>query len=333
MTLGESGDKFLLNIYGFWRIREVTTICRRPLLDRPSKLLSGNSALVTGATRSNGIGFAIAEKFALEGVSPIIIIGTERSRGIAPFIQSRLIRYGTEVETFVGDITSKASCMEMMERAYERCRGNVNILVNNAGTNKDQPIGELTEENWDYIMRPKTLGGPLMTNEWFRIRNKNGIRGGRVIYIGSVIGRAGNFGQDIYAMANAALVGLTKSQSYELGRYGITVNLVEPGFVEGTDMTAGMSSDQMDVVKTVSALNSLVRPDDVANAVVFLASAYGSKITGETLEVACGVGTNFTAPPKLYQSGHRRVPRQILSQVREWPADLIEVFRGHGGGI
>jgi len=300
------------------------------LLRRPEKSLSGNSALITGATRMNGIGFAIAERFALEGASPIIIVGTQRSQDIAQFAEARLKRYGGDVYAFVGDITNEESCIEMMQRAYNLCTDNVNILVNNAGTNINKPLTDTTIEDWNFVMHSKALGPLLMTREWFRIRNEKSIRGGRVINIGSIIGEHGNFGQDIYAMANAALRGLTKTQSLTLGRRGITVNLIEPGFVEGTDMTSQIPQDQVNAIKTVSAINELIRPQDVAGAALYLAGQDGERITGSVLAVDAGIQSNYTGAQMMHQAGYRKVPRyavRIALDLSREEVNLIQDYR------
>lgn len=299
------------------------------LLSHPEKPLLGNSALITGATRMNGIGFAIAERFALEGASPIIIVGTENSKDIALFAESRLKRYEGNVYTLTGDVTNEKSCIEMMNHAYDLCEGNVNILVNNAGTNRNQTLTEITAEDWNFVMYPKALGALLMTREWFRIRNEKGFRGGRVINIGSIIGEHGNFGQDIYAMANAALRGLTKTQSLTLGRRGITVNLIEPGFVEGTDMTSQMPKEQVNTVKTVSALNELIRPQDVAGAALYLAGPDGERLTGSVVAVDAGIQSNYTGAAIMHQAGYRRVPRAALGIISDISAEEVKLIQDH----
>lgn len=300
------------------------------LLSRPEKALQGNSALITGSTRMNGIGFAIAERFALEGASPIIIVGTENSKNIVQYAQARLKRYEGVVYAFVGDITNEESCIEMTQRAYDLCEGNVNILVNNAGTNINKPLTGVTIEDFNFVMLPKALGAWLMTREWFKIRNEKGIRGGRVINIGSIIGEHGNFGQDTYAMANAALRGLTKSQSLTLGRRGITVNLIEPGFVEGTDMTSKMPEDQISLARTVSTLKQLIMPQDVAGAALYLAGPDGERLTGSIVTVDAGIQSNYTGAYMMYQAEYRRVPRLalgIIPDLSPQEVKLIQEFR------
>ena len=299
------------------------------LLRRPEKVLSGNSALITGATRMNGVGFAIAERSALEGASPIIIVGTTRSQDIAEFAQSRLKRYGGDVHALVGDVTNEESCIEMTKRAYELCEGNVNILVNNAGTNINKPLTNTTVEDWDFVNSPKTLGAFLMTREWFKIRNHNSIKGGRVINIGSIIGEHGNFGQDAYSAANGGLLALTKAQSLTLGRREITVNLIEPGFVEGTDMTSQMPQDQVDSVKTVSALNELINPQGVAGAALYLAGPDGERVTGSVLKIDAGIQSNYTAAQMMHQAGYRQVPRYALGIISDLSREEVDLIKNN----
>ena len=303
-----------------------------PLLTRPEKPLAGNSALITGATRHNGIGAAMAERFALEGVSPLILTGTTKSQDIAPVVKERLEKYGSEVHLLVGDVTDKDSCLEMVQRAYVICGGNVNILINNAGITRDKAFTEVTVEDWDAVVRTKALGAFLMTQAWFQIRNEGSkpLLGGRVIHMGSIIGRYGNFGQEAYAMANSSLVGLTKTQSLALGRWGITVNMIAPGFVEGTDMTSQTTEEEMNGVKAVSALNRLVKTEDVAAAAVYLAGPDGESITGHILTVDCGIQSNYTAARKMHQAGFRQVPRAVLGffgDLVALPPDMIRNLR------
>lgn len=286
--------------------RNLEELVNAPLLTVSQKPLDGKSALVTGATRMNGIGFAIAERFVLEGASPVVIVGTERSKDVALLAVTRLKRYGIEALSIVGDITRQEECIRMMKTAYEICEGNVDILVNNAGTNRDLAFGTITQEDWEYIMKPKTLGALLMTQEWFNIRNIASIKGGRVINIGSVIGEYGNLGQEIYAMANAALVALTKTLSITLGRRRVNVNLIAPGFVEGTDMTVNLGSEKMEMVKTVSAISELLEPKDIALAASFLAGPGGERVTGAILSVDCGIQSNYIGADRMYKAGFRR---------------------------
>lgn len=300
------------------------------LLRRPENPLAGQAALVTGATRLNGIGFGIAERFALEGTSPIILVGTERSQDVASYAQARLQRYGVDVYTLVGDVTSEESATTMMQRAYEVANGNINILVNNAGTNRNKSVLETTAEDYDFVMDPKARGAVYMTREWAKIRNQANIRGGRIITIGSVIGIWGNRGQVPYEMANGALNAFTVGLATELGPRGITVNLIAPMFVEGTDMTAEMTPEEMNMIRAATPLGELIETQDIAGVAAFLAGPDGRKISGQIIPVDCGLGSGYKALRGLHQAGYRMVPpaaRRILDGFTRDEATLIEDYR------
>lgn len=297
--------------------RELQELVEKPLLEISPKPLAGKSAIVTGAVKFNGIGFAIAERFAAEGAAPLILVGTPNNQDIAPFIRKRLEKYGAVVQISIGDVTKPTDCRDIIDRANRICHGHVDILVNNAGTNRDVAFGALTESDWEYVMRAKLAGTVFMTQAWFKSRNEDNIRGGRVINIGSVVGIYGNFGQELYAATNGGVHALTKSLSLDLGRRSITVNVIAPGFVEGTDMTAGLSEDQMRLSRTVSSLEELVQPGDVAAVAAFLAGPGADKITGLILPIDGGIQSNFTGARKLHSAGFRQIPRRLLSKVME----------------
>ncbi len=309
-----------------------------PLLQKPEKPLQGKAALITGATRFNGIGFAIAERFALEGASPLILVGTENSRNRASFIEQRLKMYGIDAYTLIGDIKSEESVTAMMEQAYQYADGNVYILVNNAGVAVSSALTDVTRADWDNVMETKALGALLMTREWFRIRNESedNIKGGRVINIGSIIGIHGNSGQAVYEMANAALIALTKGLRIDLGRRGINVNLLAPTFVEGTDMTVNLDLSP-DALKAVTPLGVLVAPQDIAGVAAFLAGPDGSKIDGVVLPVDCGIEGNYNALRGLHFAGFRKIPRVALGIAENLTReDVIAVqerrkFEAEGG--
>ncbi len=282
--------------------------------------LTGSSAVITGATRLNGIGLAIAERLALEGASPIIIVGTENSRDIAPLAVERIKRYSnrehrTEAYNLVGDITNEASCNDIIAQSYALCDGNVDILVNNASTNRDLNITDATTEDWRYIMEPKALGAFLMAKEWFRVRDEASIKGGRVINIGSVVGLYGNYGQDLYAMANGALLSLTTSLRLRFGSRGITVNAIAPYFVEGTDMTEAMAS-KMDLIKAAAPLPHTITPQDIGGIAAFFAGPDAKAVNGAILPVDCGAMSNYTAFESLRRAGYRLVPRNSQGEAK-----------------
>lgn len=303
-----------------------------PLLERPEKPLAGKSALITGATRFNGIGFAIAEQFALEGASPLFLVGTENSRPRIPYLEQRLSMYGVKAHVLIGDVGSEESCISMMENAYQLAGGDVYILVNNAGANMDKAFTDTTVEDWTNITVPKARGAFLMTREWFRIRNESAdnIRGGRVINIGSVVGLYGNYGQTPYEAANGALISLTKGWSLELARRGITVNLVAPTFVEGTDMSKDVDKN---AIQAVIPIGEISTPHDVATSVAFLAGPDGAKYNGAIFIQDGGTGSSYTALAGLRRAGWRRVPGYAVAIAEDLTRDEVVMIRRSRGGV
>lgn len=293
-----------------------------PLLHRAEKPLEGQSVLITGATRFNGIGFAIAERLALEGASPIFIVGTEHSQSIALFAVQRLEKYGVTARAFVGDVTKEESCAEMIRKAYELA-GNVNILVNNSGANRNKPVTDVTLEDYRFVYDPKALGAFLMSREWFHIRNRKRILGGRVVNIGSPVGSLyGNYGQAPYAMANGALFGLTQDLALEFGTRGVTVNLVAPTFVEGTEMTKDMG-EQISAIKALTPYGELPSAEDIAGAVAYLVGPDCGRVNGITLPVDAGMKSNYTAL--------RPLGRARFRQISHEEANLIKQMRAQNG--
>lgn len=287
-----------------------------PLLQLPDKPLVGKSALVTGATRMNGIGLAITERLAFEGAR-VVIMGTPASQDIAPFAVTRLRRYGAQAHSLVGDITDKQSCMDIMKRSYELCDGNVDFLVNNAGTNRHQIFTDINEreDDWEYVMA-KAKGAVFMTQGWFKIRNEANIRGGKVVNIGSIIGSYGMGGNDLYAMANSSLWGFTQTRARAFGERGITVNLIELGFVPGTEMTGDLPPEVIASARAFSSLNLLVRQQDAAGAVAYLLSPDGDRVTGTRLTIDCGLQSAYTAV-----AGLRRTAFRLVSSSERKSAD------------
>ena len=286
-----------------------------PLLQRPEKPLEGQWALITGATRFNGLGFAIAERLALEGAS-IIVVGTENSQDIAPYVVQRLTAYGVKAHSLVGDVTQEESCRQMVAEAYSIASGNVDILVNNAGVNRNKPITAVTLEDYYYVYNPKALGALLMSRAWFDPRIRRKLPGGRIVNIGSPVGSLyGNYGQAPYAMANGALFGLTQDLALEFGTRGVTVNLVAPTFVEGTEMTKDME-DQIPAIKATTPNGELPTPQDVGGAVAYLVGPDGGRINGIVLAIDGGMKANYTALRPLGRAGFRQVSKEEMAIIK-----------------
>lgn len=243
-------------------------------------MLENQIALVTGASR--GIGKAIALALAGAGAQ---IVGTATSDKGAEAIGNYLKTAGLKGRGMVLDVASQASIDSLMEKLTTEV-GNPSILVNNAGITKDNLLMRMKEDEWQSILDTNLSSVYRMSKAVIRPMMK--AKAGRIINIGSVVGSMGNAGQTNYAAAKAGLLGFTKSLARELGSRGITVNAVAPGFID-TDMTKALSADQCTALLSAIPLGRLGVPDDIAQAVLFLASPAAGYITGETLHVNGGM--------------------------------------------
>ena len=237
-------------------------------------------ALVTGASR--GIGAAIADKLAQAGVT---VIGTATTQQGADAISERLQAAGAKGRGMPLDVSEQGSIDALMQ-ALTAEFGNPTILVNNAGITRDNLLMRMKDEEWDAIINTNLTSVYRLCKAVLRSMMK--ARKGRVINISSVVGAMGNPGQTNYAAAKAGIDGFTRSMAREVGSRGITVNAVAPGFIE-TDMTKELSSAQREQLVASIPLQQLVKPEDVADAVLFLAGESGRYITGETLHVNGGM--------------------------------------------
>lgn len=243
-----------------------------------SKPLEGEIALVTGASR--GIGKAIAETLAADGAT---VIGTATSESGAEKITEYLQEAGGKGMCLnVADADSIAAVLKQI--ADEA--GAISILVNNAGITRDNLLMMMKEDQWDDIIQTNLTSIYRMCKAVVRPMTK--ARKGRIINIASVVGSTGNPGQTNYSAAKAGMLGFTKSLAREIGSRGITVNSVAPGFID-TDMTRELSDEQRDSLVSGIPLARLGDPQDIADAVAFLASPSAGYITGETLHVNGGM--------------------------------------------
>jgi len=242
--------------------------------------LAGNVALVTGATR--GIGRAIALTLARQGA---IVIGTATSDDGARSIGDYLAAAGHAGAGRRLDVTD-AAASDVLLTEIEKEFGPVTILVNNAGVTRDNLMLRMKDEEWDAIMATNLK--PAFRLAKAVLRGMMKARRGRIVNIASVIAVMGNAGQTNYAAAKAGMIGFSKSLAREIGSRGITVNVVAPGFIV-TDMTEALSEAQRAALLAQVPLGRLGSPEDVAQAVAFLASPAAAYVTGETLHVNGGM--------------------------------------------
>ena len=242
-----------------------------------SSTLAGEIALVTGASR--GIGAAIAAALARAGAH---VVGTATSQGGADAISSVLGDGGRGIVLNVAEQESVDDAIKNIQ-AHE---GAPTILVNNAGITRDNLLMRMKPEEWDDVISTNLTGAFRVSKACLRGMMK--ARKGRIINIASVIAVTGNAGQSNYAATKAGVVGFTKSLAREIASRGITVNVVAPGFID-TDMTRELPEENRAAMLEQVPLGRLGEGEDIANAVLYLASPAGAYITGETLHVNGGM--------------------------------------------
>lgn len=240
--------------------------------------LQGKIALVTGASR--GIGAAIADTLAQAGA---VVIGTATSEAGAVAISERLAPFGG----FGMELNVNADdAIDNLIAAIEQQHGAITILVNNAGITRDGLLMRMKDSDWDDIMHTNLRS--VFKASKAVLRGMMKARTGRIINIASIVGVMGNAGQANYAAAKAGIIGFTKSMAREVGSRGITVNAVAPGFID-TDMTRALPEAQREALVGQIALGRLGEAQDIADAVLFLASDKAAYITGQTLHVNGGM--------------------------------------------
>ena len=243
-------------------------------------ILAGQTALVTGATR--GIGKAIALALGQAGAR---VVGTAtRSEG-ADSISAYLEAQGIKGRGLVMDVSDGGS-IEAGLKAVTADFGDITVLVNNAGVTRDNLLMRMKEEDWQVVLDTDLTSIFRLSKACLRGMMK--ARHGRIINISSVVGATGNPGQANYCAAKAGIFGFTKSLAREIGSRNITVNCVAPGFID-TDMTRVLNEEQRKNMLGQIPLQRLGTPEDVAQAVLFLASPAAAYITGETLHINGGM--------------------------------------------
>jgi 3-oxoacyl-[acyl-carrier protein] reductase len=239
--------------------------------------LTGKTAFVTGSTR--GIGHAIARALHTAGAK-VAVVGRDQARAEA--VAAEL---GERAAGVACDV-ARADQVEAAIAAAERALGPIDILVNNAGLTRDNILLRLTDADWNAVLDANLKGAFHTTRAVIKGMMKR--RAGRIVNITSIVGLTGNKGQANYAASKAGLIGFTKSVAKEYASRGVLANCVAPGFIE-TDMTAALPDEARATLLQDIALGRLGRPEDVAGAVLFLASDLAGYITGQVLVVDGGM--------------------------------------------
>ncbi len=242
--------------------------------------LNNSVALVTGASR--GIGAAVAMALGKQGST---VIGTATSTAGAEQISQSLQQAGIKGAGMLLNVNDAAQ-IEATLNAISEQFGDVSILVNNAGITRDTLLMRMKDDDWDAVISTNLTSVYRMSQAVLRPMMK--ARSGRIISISSVVGHMGNAGQTNYAAAKAGMTGFTKSLAQEVGSRGITVNCVAPGFID-TDMTRELPEDIRNGLLQHIPLGRLGQVEDIAAAVVYLASPQAGYVSGETLHVNGGM--------------------------------------------
>ena len=240
--------------------------------------LDGQTALVTGA--SGGIGAAIARALHAQGAT-VALSGTRRDA-----LDALVTELGERAHACPADLSDPAAPDALLASAEAAAGSPVGILVNNAGLTRDMLALRMKDEDWNAVLAVD-LSAPFRLAR-AALKGMIRRRAGRIVSIASIVGVTGNAGQSNYAAAKAGLIGMSKSLAQEVGSRGITVNVVAPGFVD-TAMTEGLADGQKARLNASIPLGRMGRPEDIAGAVVYLASAEAAWVTGTTLHVNGGM--------------------------------------------
>ena len=239
------------------------------------------TALVTGASR--GIGAAIAKKLAARGF--MVIINYGHSSAAAEEVKNQIEQAGGQAVLMQGDVSS-GDDVDRMFKDIKKTWGRLDVLVNNAGINRDTLLVRMKEDQWDAVLSTDLKSVFFTTKAAASLMMRQ--RSGSIINIASVVGITGNAGQANYAAAKAGVIGFTKSVAKELAARGIRVNAIAPGFIE-TDMTDAIPEKIREGMLETIPLRRGGKAEDVANAVAFLASDDAGYITGQVLKVDGGM--------------------------------------------
>ena len=241
---------------------------------------NGKVALVTGATR--GLGRAIADKLAAGGASLIITATSNAIESVAAELKEK---YNVQVESFYGDISQEETVKALFKLIEEKF-GKLDICVNNAGITKDGLSMRMSAEDFDRVLTVNLRSTFLVSKEASMMMMR--ARYGKIVNMSSIVGIQGNVGQANYSASKAGIIGLTKSMALELAKRNVTVNAVAPGFID-TDMTRAVADKARDEFMSKIPMARAGVPEEIADAVAFLASDASRYITGQVLVVDGGM--------------------------------------------
>ena len=241
----------------------------------------GKVALVTGASR--GIGRAIALALAAEGAD--VAVNYAGSEAAAKEVAAEIEAMGRKAFVIQADIASTEASTAMVDAVIKEF-GRVDVLVNNAGITRDGLLMRMKEEDWDAVITTNLKGVFNCTKAAIKYMMKQ--KSGNIVNISSIVGVMGNAGQANYCAAKAGVIGFTKATAKEVAARGIRVNAIAPGFIK-TDMTSVLSEKVVEAMLAGIPLNRLGETEDIAKAVLFLASSDANYITGQTLHVDGGM--------------------------------------------
>jgi 3-oxoacyl-[acyl-carrier protein] reductase len=277
-STSEKGKK-----YHVWKEQQLFTFfAGKPI--SIMNLLENKVAIITGAAR--GIGEGIAIKFAQNGAHIAFTYVSDSSAEKATALEEKLRSFGVKAKAWKSNAGEFSQCESFVNDVIKEF-GTVDICVNNAGISKDNLLLRMGPDQWDEVIRVNLNSVFYMTKQVIKPMMK--ARNGAIINMSSVIGEMGNAGQSSYAASKAGIIGFTKSVAKELGSRNIRCNAIAPGFVE-TDMTSYLKEgDAGDKYKAGIPLGRFASAEDIANVSLFLASDWGSYITGQTISVCGGL--------------------------------------------